>query len=220
MDIQEVICQIANIDDTVAFYEAMGFKVSKQATSASVEIGTSKLTFISGPDAYTYHIAFNIPRNAFPDAKEWLQQFVELIAEDGEDEVYFERIDAYSVYFYDPAGNIMELIARRQEVEDAEYETFSSDTILAIGEVGFVMPHIEQALHVMEDFHIPVRARSTPSTTMITFYGENGCYIITAPAGRKWLFSSLVATPSPITIHTSYGTIMYPTNLAKNHRET
>lgn len=219
MDINEVICQVANIDETVAFYKEMGFSVSKQAASTSVEIGTSKLTFVSGADAYTYHIAFNIPRNAFSDAKAWLQQFVELIVEDGEDEVYFERIDAHSVYFYDPAGNIIELIARRQEVENSTYTTFSSSTILNIGEVGFVMPHIEQALHVMETFHIPVRAGSTPSTTMITFYGGNGCYIITAPAGRKWLFSSLVATPSPITIHTSYGTIMYPTNLAKNHRE-
>ena len=216
MEIHEVICQIANVEETASFYKSMGFSVTQQAASATVIVGTSKLTFIKGADSYTYHVAFNIPRNAFYDAKKWLEQHTELVVENGQDAIHFEAMDAHSVYFYDPAGNSMELIARRNEVSDASYEVFSAQTILNIGEIGFVMPHIEQALAVMNTYKIPTHLGSVPSTTSITFFGDEACYIITSPAGRKWIFSSLVATPAPITIHTSYGTISYPTHLTKN----
>ena len=74
-------------------------------------------------DSY-YHFAFNIPANKFSEAKVWAKERVSLLVEEGEDEANFVHLPAHALYFYDPAGNIVELISRQSVSEDST-ETFS-----------------------------------------------------------------------------------------------
>jgi hypothetical protein len=46
---------------------------------------------------------------------------------------------AKSVYFFDPAGNIIELIARF-DLNNASSEKFSSEQFLSLSEIGLVFP--------------------------------------------------------------------------------
>ena len=74
-----------------------------------------------------YHFAFNIPSNKFEEAFEWMKQKVELLwLEDYKSYIAdFVNWHAKSFYFLDPAGNILELIARF-DLNDTVEEKFSS----------------------------------------------------------------------------------------------
>lgn len=86
-----------------------------------------------------YHFAINIPANRFKEAKEWIMSRVPLLTEDGEDEIYFEGIDASSLYFYDADENIVELIARHSINPESNIESFSSNEFLGIGEMSLTV---------------------------------------------------------------------------------
>jgi len=65
-----------------------------------IKIGNSILAFESASpkEQKQYHLAFNIPSNLFKKAKEWIKLYTSLLVEDDSDEVYFETIDAHSLY--------------------------------------------------------------------------------------------------------------------------
>ena len=56
-----------------------------------------------------YHYAINIPANKIEEAKDWLSNRVRLLwMEDYKDDIAdFVNWHAKSIYFYDPAGNIV-----------------------------------------------------------------------------------------------------------------
>src|SRR5690625_80736 len=76
----------------------------------SIDIGTSKLTFKQSDKPCFYHYAINISGNQFSMLKHRIKERIPLNRERGIDEVYFSSFDADSMYFEDPAGNIIELI--------------------------------------------------------------------------------------------------------------
>ncbi|HYF62632.1 MAG TPA: hypothetical protein VD886_07445, partial [Herpetosiphonaceae bacterium] len=78
-------------------------------------IGASQLIFRPAPAGPPglYHFAFNIPANQFAAAAAWARPRLDLIADaDGADTFHFASWDAHALYFADPDGNIVELIAR------------------------------------------------------------------------------------------------------------
>ena len=84
--------------------------------SISVTAGKSQIIFdktnaIENP---FYHFAFNIPSNKFEEAFQWIQSKVELLwLNDYKSYIAdFTNWHAKSFYFIDPAGNILEFIAR------------------------------------------------------------------------------------------------------------
>src|SRR5947207_4232176 len=102
-----------------------------------VKIGISDLIFTETKEAEPfYHFAINIPSNKIEEAKTWLGNKVKLLwMEDYENDIAdFVNWHAKSVYFYDPAGNIVELIARF-DLDNNVSETFSSRQFLSVNEV-------------------------------------------------------------------------------------
>jgi len=80
----------------------LGFPLIEETASAfTLQIGTSQLRFEldTTQQPKQYHFAFNVPGDAFQLAKDWLEDCVPLLIEDGEDEIFFENINAHSVYF-------------------------------------------------------------------------------------------------------------------------
>ena len=62
-----------------------------------------------------YHFALLVPGDRFDAALAWARERVELLPDRETGEVVFDftNWDARAVYFHDPAGNIVELIAHR-----------------------------------------------------------------------------------------------------------
>jgi catechol-2,3-dioxygenase len=109
-------------------------------TSSSLEVkaGATDLVFkqewsdFEGP----YHFAFNIPENQFHAAKKWISSRVPLLRDNsGQDEFPSKSWNSDSVYFLDPAGNVLEFIARHN-MKNAVNGNFDSPQILNVSEIG------------------------------------------------------------------------------------
>ena len=138
MKIEQLEIFISNFKETVSFYkDMMQFEsLSMTSKTASFQAGESIFTIHQNEeDRYYYHFAFNIPANFFKQAKAWIKELA-LLTEDGVDEVDFKYVKANALYFEDPAGNIVEFIARRETSPPATDSIFSSKHILGVSEIG------------------------------------------------------------------------------------
>lgn len=215
MKIEKVQLQISNFDETVQFYQdTLQFKlVSATENSAIFQIGDSELELIKDQEdnLHYYHFAFNIHWNLFKEAKNWLSERVELLREDGEDEIDFTgRTQANACYFEDPAGNIVEYIARRVTSPTSNEQEFTPNNVLSISEISLTTNKIEQMAEKLKEMNIPVRDNEELSVDQyLNFMGEydDGAFILLGPVGRRWLFSTKLAVESPVTIYTNRGVI-------------
>jgi hypothetical protein len=76
-----------------------------------------------------YHFAFNIPENQIRSAKEWLMPRTVLLKdEQGNDYFQHSGWNSEAVYFKDPAGNILEFIARHDlsNAVDGDFDSSGS----------------------------------------------------------------------------------------------
>lgn len=185
------------------FYgELLGFSCKEIGDKQlMIPIGESKLIFeqtLAYGDPY-YHVAINIPQNQFQEAKKWIKQYVSLQVEDGEDEVFFQELQAHSLYFLDPAGNIMEFIARHDLPND-RFAAFTAEACLGISEIGIPTEHINDTAVKLIRYDIPVRNNQEIIDNMLNFMGKDGVYLIVAPLGRRWIFSDLISKPFPLQV--------------------
>lgn len=198
------------IMQTEAFYrEVLGIDVApvdqKGKIGFQVKIGKSLLEFLEVKDGSKpfYHFAINIPGKLFPAAKKWVQERTTLNLEDGEDEVYFEFLDAYSLYFQDPSGNIVEFIARNRLSDLAQSETFSIEEFISIGEINLTTTEVVKGGRQLVSAGIPVRAGAGLRTDgKLNFLGEleGESFLLLGPEGRKWFFSNRISEVHPVTI--------------------
>jgi catechol-2,3-dioxygenase len=152
--ILELKLPTAKIDEQRSFYvDELGFKVIYESDhSFTVSTGDSKLTFTNDINTLEnhYHFAFNIPENQLNEAAEWLRQFSALIEYEGSHIINFPNWNAHSVYFYDPAGNIVELIARHN-LNNSSKEKFSAASIINISEAGLPVSSVKDFYSTMKE---------------------------------------------------------------------
>jgi catechol-2,3-dioxygenase len=139
MKISEIRLFTSNLNKQKHFYtEVLKLRsTTDEPTQFSVAVGESVLTFQVSKeysDPY-YHFAVNVPENRITEAIEWLGEKIPLIEYEGNPLVNFPNWNAHSVYFYDPAGNIVELIARHNLPNKSE-SVFDSGSFLNISEIG------------------------------------------------------------------------------------
>lgn len=141
----------SRLEEMKEFYiNQLGFPLQEQSTDAfTLNVGGTALTFrksLSGDDP-KYHFAMNIPAKQWSEAKDWLMEkgctllptpSVEEanIRSMEPDVVFFGTIQAYSLYFHDPAGNLVEFIAR-ENLESVSTSPFHIGSLLNISEVLF-----------------------------------------------------------------------------------
>ena len=153
----------------------------------SLQVGTSRLTFrqASAPLPGSYHFAFNIPENQFAEAKTWLSRRVALLSDStGADEFYSEDWDAHNLYFYDPAGNIGELIARHS-LSNATTQPFRARSLLNISEIGIAAEDVPgQVAEIQARTGAPIyRGPGSPTFTPV---GDEQGLLIVVQRGRIW----------------------------------
>lgn len=193
------------------FYEQiLGARIlTTSETHVEIAFGQDVLRFEQAEERTDrqYHFAINIPANRFNEAKQWLKDRVPLLTEDGEDEIYFEGIDASSVYFYDPDENVVELIARHTVNPTRETTRFTEADFLGIAEMSVTVDDPEAVAHELSLIDVRRRDGGPIQAAHLNFLGEpNGAtFLLLVPPGRPWLFSTKLAKPSPIELELGNG---------------
>ncbi|MEK4520170.1 glyoxalase [Psychrobacillus sp. FSL W7-1493] len=167
-----------------------------------VEIGESTLIFQESEHASLYHFAINIPGNQYTLAKLWAKERVVLNREDGLDDIYYSRFDADAFYFEDPAGNVIEFIARRHV---DKWSDFSIESLLNISEVSITTPFVKQVGEQLQNLGIAVSGHVRIEPEELNFIGRKDTFILLVPPQRRWYFSRKMSVTSPIDIHFTNG---------------
>ena len=192
MEMTGINLQTSSLKKLVHFYSdvlELPIQIVGQS-KITIGIGGTALVFeqVKGADPF-YHFAINVPSNKIEEAKTWLNSRVDLIWMDDykSDVADFRNWNAKSVYFYDPAGNILELIARF-DLENKTDEPFSSAQFLCISEIGLVIKpdELDNATErLLKDYDLHYFARQPP-LPQFRAIGDNNGLLIVVPEKRNW----------------------------------
>jgi len=199
MKIKELILQTAACEPLKEFYaEVLLLPVdSKGSDCFIVQAGATRLIFTraSPGNEPVYHFAFNIPSNKIEEARAWLLQRVALLwlKEYNSDIAEFVGWHARSVYFLDPAGNILEFIARF-DLDDRAEESFSATQIRNISELGLVFPenNFDDAVSdLILRYGLGYFSKQPPLPHFRALGNDEGLFVI-VPEGRIWFSTTNV----------------------------
>lgn len=184
----------------------------------TVNFGATAVTFTEtddGSDPF-YHFAINVPQNQFDDAATWLADRVELLTESETGDRMFvgELFNSQQVYCHDPAGNIVELIARHDLSNDSD-SPFSSESFREVSEIGLPVPdnkHAAQAIgnHVTVSLYNGDDVSAVTDDDQFTAIGNDRGTFIVVRQGRPWFPTrSQAAEVFPIAVGISEATSEY-----------
>jgi len=198
MHIDYLSLRVTNLQKMINFYSTnLGFPILTVGSDYAVfRTGSTVLMFeaVEDPEEETspyYHFAFDIPNNRLDQAEAWLSERVDLLKHQGETQIPFEDWNARAVYFHDPAGNIVEFIARKNLSNENE-DAFSIDSVLRVSEIGWpcLMGYVDR------DFQLPVWWE----TEGFQAFGSETGLILAVDTERKWLPTDKRALACPVTL--------------------
>lgn len=179
------------------YHHVLGIPLEKTSADSclTLQVGTSQLTFAAGEPGKggSYHVAFAIPSNQFSEAKAWLRQRVPLLTDDQmREEYFFSAWDAHAIYFADPDGNILELIAHHTLSNDAA-TPFDSRGLLAICEIGLATDDVPATVALLRERLGIVPYLDSISDSFAPVGDAHGLFIV-VERGRTWFPDTV--TPS------------------------
>ena len=147
--------------------------------------GATRLRFGDGPEVCS-HFAVNVAPERFDDAVDWARRRAGLVADD----VSFPAWRARAAYFFDPGGNIVELIARERAPGQAVF--------LEVSEVGLPVTDVDAAVDWLDaELGLP---RFDVDPGRFGAMGDDRGLFIVVPVGRPWLFTEEPATDAPLRV--------------------
>ena len=147
--------------------------------------GASRVRFEPGP-AVCSHFAVNVPPDRFEEAVDWARTRAELV----QDDVPFEAWRARAAYYFDPVGNLVELIARDRAPGD--------ELLLEVSEVGLPVADVGATVEFLEaELGLPHFSGDRESFSAV---GDDRGLFILVPVGRPWLFTDRAASDAPIRV--------------------
>jgi catechol-2,3-dioxygenase len=185
------------------FYaDVLELPVNLTSSMLEAEAGETDLMFKQAWSDFdgAYHFAFNIPENQFSAAKDWISSRVPLLQDqNGKDEFESESWNSHSVYFKDPAGNVLEFIARHN-LKNTVYGDFDGKQILNVSEIGLASEDVvELANQLRTQLGVSV-FRQQPNENFTPVGDDNGLFILPI-VDRIWIPNSGVpAKLLPITV--------------------
>jgi catechol-2,3-dioxygenase len=145
----------------------------------------TRLGFAPGP-AVCSHVALNVPPERFEEAVAFARERADLI----QDDVPFPHWRARAAYFYDPLGNLIELIAR-ERAPGAELFLEISEVGLPVADVGAAVSFLE------EELGLPHFSGDRESFSAM---GDDRGLFILVPFGRHWLFTDRPAPEAAVEV--------------------
>jgi hypothetical protein len=147
--------------------------------------GASRVRFEPGP-AVCSHFAVNVPPDRFEEAVDWARTRAELV----EDDVPFEAWRARAAYYFDPVGNLVELIARERAP--------GTDLLIEVSEVGLPVADVGTAVDFLEaELDLPHFSGDRANFSAV---GDDHGLFILVPVGRAWLFTDRPASDAPVRV--------------------
>jgi hypothetical protein len=144
----------APLAEMKSFYQqSLGLPVLEDRPDRlTVAAGATPIAFVPArPDGGRpfYHFAFNIPENKVRAARAWQLERSPLLPiparlrdpEYPDDVVNYSHWNAHSLFFFDPAGNVVEYIARH-DLGNAADGPFTSSDILYASEIGLIVDDV------------------------------------------------------------------------------
>ena len=145
----------------------------------------TSIRFEPGPDVCS-HWALNVAPDRFEEAVARAAERVELVAQD----VPFPDWRARAAYFYDPGGNIVELIARERAPGE--------ELFLEVSEVGLPVADVAVAADFLEsELGLP---HFSGDRRQFSAIGDDRGLFIVVPVGRPWLLTDRPARDHPISV--------------------
>ena len=139
----------------------------------------------AGGERPIYHLAWAIPENMLPQGKAWLSRRTPLLVHgDGRDEFHFRGPNRSAVYFADPAGNVLELIARHN-LGDGREGPFGPGELLYVNHAGLVVDDMAAAIEELGS-GLGLKPRREPSPSFAQL-GDEHRHIVLVTRRRLWL---------------------------------
>jgi len=161
----------------------------------AIRVGETTLRFAPPDGEPFYHFAFLVPGDRFDAALAWARGRVELLG----DVFDFDAWNAQALYFHDPAGNIVELIAHRGIGESGASGPFEPGELLGCSELGLVGDP-QRMLRDLEPLGLELWDGTVDEPGRLGFVGEQARTLILSPEGRGWLPTGRSAEPHPVDV--------------------
>ena len=205
MQIRKITLQTTYLQTLKEFYSsvlALPVKITNE--KLQITIGETELIFTEAKQAEPfYHFAITIPANKIQEAKAWLGNKVQLIwMQDYQADIAdFVNWKAKSVYFFDPAGNILELIARF-DLNNENDLPFSAHQLLSVGEIGLVFNEAEfeqKTEELLNLYSLSYFFKQPPLPKFRAVGDDQGLFVI-IPQHRNWYPTDKPADIFPLTV--------------------
>ena len=193
MVIETVTLRAADVVALQTFYErglGLSAVLDGEGKRLTIAVGWSTLVFQQEADfTGRYHFAFNVPKNRLNAAYAYLAAREIALIADAEGNTFFDFDfwDAHAIYFYDPAGNIVEFIARHElpnALRDAEDLPFAPAEAQCISEIGLPVMDVPLLSDLLAK-SVNAAPYKDASPTFMPVGDANGLFIL-VPAGRIW----------------------------------
>jgi catechol 2,3-dioxygenase-like lactoylglutathione lyase family enzyme len=204
----ELAVAAARLETVAGFYEqTLGFAVERRPGRVVVPVGGDVLELVATDDDTDpfHHFALLVPGDRFDAARCGLGEgAVPLARDDGETVFAFDFWDARAVYFHDPAGNIVELIAHAGTAErSGAAGDFSAAELAGLSEIGIVVDDPAAAVAALErDLGLELWSGDAEQ---LAFVGAKARTLILAPPGRGWLPTGRPSEPHAVTVTVTGG---------------
>ncbi|MEO5645808.1 MAG: VOC family protein [Bacteroidia bacterium] len=207
MQITELTLATGNIEEIKKFYsDELGFNEIEAASASdgfSFMAGHTRINFVAGDKDAKYHFAFNIRPDQLQDAADWIDKHgIDLI--DNEEKtgkiIDFPAWRAKSLYFFDAAGNIVELIARAAVSPAGNAPKFSASSVIGISEIGIVCDDVKEMREWIETVHGVNGFVRQENNDNFSAMGDDDGLLLLVPKGRAWYVGNFDAHHFPLAI--------------------
>lgn len=206
MRLIELSLQIVDLEATRQFYcGVLGLRELEPhwVGRLMVQVGSSRMIFQPVHDGRhpRYHFAFDVPPDRFDAAVAWIHERGGTLKNaEGSSRFHHDGWNADSVYFNDPQGNILELIARhdRKPVETAGLTAgdderrhlaarpFSWSELVGISEIGIGADSVADTVAVLQTRVPGLPVYDGQGSDQFTAVGDTEGLLIVARRGRIW----------------------------------
>jgi catechol 2,3-dioxygenase-like lactoylglutathione lyase family enzyme len=212
MQIRKLRIASAYIDELRKFYvDQLGFEELAGiggSDGLTIQTGFTEFTFVPGTEEARYHFAFNIRPDQLDDAFRFLESHrVHLLINKTDNSVFvdFPNWWARSIYFFDPAGNIVEFIARGALAKAGNAPAFSAASVIGVSEIGVSVDDVPAMSEWMSGVHGIGGFIRQQNTSEFAAIGDDEGLLLLVNPGRRWLMSDFEAGKHPVSMEMEQG---------------